>query len=146
MRDNNVDWSVAFLYVELLASFDRETKAINRKMKYINRDRNIWMDGGPTTSCITQNTRTNKQMPKGTTQVVPLGTISPNKEILANALQAHVLPGFVVGWLGELLSALFLHLLLLDCAKQTINDDAIRDFLFALEICLSMLGSVKNPE
>ena len=112
-RDNTVDWSVALLSVELLVSLKREMKSINRKME------NIWMDGGPTTSCTILNNPTNEQMPKNTNpvprfplfvvnilflvivgdiQLSQMKTKSRNKEIRANALQAPVLPGFAVRW------------------------------------------------
>ena len=116
-RDNTVNWSMALLSVELLASFDREMKPINTKRE--KRETNIWMDGGPTTSCTVLNNPTNKQMQKKTTPVpqfpsfvviIPflvivgdihlsqMKTKSRNKEIRANALQAPVVPGFAVGW------------------------------------------------
>ena len=150
-RDNTVNWSVALLSVELLASFDREMKPINTKRE--NRETNIWMDGGPTTSCTVLNNPTNEQMPKNTTPVpqfpsfvvnipflVIVGDIHlsqmqtkfPNKEIPASALQAPVLPGFVVGWLGEPLSALLPLLSLLVYAKQALNENTSEGMSLAL--------------
>ena len=44
---------------------------VDNEIKAFNRETNIWMDGGPTISCIIQNNPTNEQ-----TQGVPLSFVS----------------------------------------------------------------------